>query len=267
VGGRGVDPLLEVIMFPELFKIGNITIYSYGLMMALGILGALALTIYRGKRKGYNVDIITDLSFYAVIGGIIGAKLLYFITEAKYIIQSPGSILDMLTSGFVVYGAILGGVISGFIYCRIKKLKFLEYFDLIVPSLAFAQGIGRIGCLLAGCCYGKETSSFIGIIFKHSLYAPNGVRLVPTQILSSLGDFMIAIILIIFARAGRKSGQVAGLYLVLYSVGRFFIEFFRNDPRGTIGALTTSQFICIFILISGIILLCKDRFKILSSRN
>jgi phosphatidylglycerol---prolipoprotein diacylglyceryl transferase len=258
---------MEVAMFPELFRIGNITIYSYGLMMALGILGALAISVYRGKGRGYNVDIIMDLSFYAVIGGIIGAKLLYFITEAKSIIQRPANIFDMLTSGFVVYGAILGGVFAGFIYCRIKKLKFLEYFDLIAPSLAFAQGVGRIGCLLAGCCYGKETDSFLGIVFKHSLYARNDVKLFPTQIFSSLGDFSIAIILLIFARAERKKGQVAGLYLILYSIGRFFIEFYRDDPRGTVGLLTTSQFICIFILIGGIILMCKDRLKNLSLKN
>lgn len=254
-------------MFPELFKIGPITIYSYGVMMALGIILALLLALYRGKRRGFNLDVVTDISFYAIIGGVIGAKLLYFITEAQYIIKRPGSILDMLSGGFVVYGAILGGIAGAYIYCRVKKVNFLEHFDLLVPSLALAQGIGRIGCLLAGCCYGRETNNFTGIIFSHSSYAPNGVRIYPTQIFSSLGDFLITFILLVFARSQRKNGQVAGLYMVLYSIGRFFIEFLRDDPRGRIGMLSTSQFICIFILIGGIIMLYNDRIKASAHRN
>lgn len=246
-------------MFPELFKIGSITIYSYGLMMALAIIAALFLTLYRGKRRGFNTEVVADLGLYGVIGGLIGAKLLYFITMAKDIINSPSAILGMFTGGFVVYGAILGGVGAGYIYCRIKKLNFLEHFDLVVPSLALAQGIGRIGCLLAGCCYGKETNSFIGIVFKHSLYAPNGVRLIPTQIFSSIGDFLIALILLLYAKKQRDDGQVAGLYMILYGIGRFIIEFLRNDPRGNVGILSTSQFICIFILIGGIILMKFDK--------
>jgi phosphatidylglycerol---prolipoprotein diacylglyceryl transferase len=245
-------------MFPNLFKVGNITIHSYGLMMALGIICALGMGFYRGKKKGFRTEVITDIAFYGIIGGILGAKLLYFITEAPELVKDPGSIVDMLTGGFVVYGAILGGVIGAYVYCKARGLDFLIYFDLLVPSLALAQGIGRIGCLLAGCCYGKETNSFIGIIFTHSDYAPSGVKLFPTQIVSSLGDFLIALILIIYSSKSVRKGKVAGLYLVLYSIGRFFIEFLRDDPRGRITILSTSQFICLFILIGGIILMNKD---------
>lgn len=254
-------------MFPELFRIGKITIYSYGVMMAIAIVTALGIAIYRGKKRGFDSDRIIDLSFYAIIGGIIGAKVLYFITEANSIVNNPRVILDMLTSGFVVYGSILGGILGAYIYCRKQKLNFLEHFDLLVPSLAIAQGIGRIGCLLAGCCYGNETNSFIGIIFRHSNYAPNGVKLYPTQIFSSLGDFLIGGVLILFARKQRKNGKVAGLYLVLYSIGRFLIEFLRNDPRGKVAFLSTSQFICLFILVGGIILMYKDRIIVPTSEK
>lgn len=244
-------------MFPELLKIGNITIYTYGFMIAIGIAAALVMSVYRGKRRGYDEPIIIDLAFYAVIGGIIGAKLLYLITEAGTLIKSPASIVNMITNGFVVYGAILGGIISAYIYCRIKGLTFIKYFDLLVPSLALAQGFGRIGCLSAGCCYGRETASRLGIVFKNSLYAPNGVRLYPTQIISSIGDFAIAGILLLFASKNKKDGQVAGLYLILYSIGRFLVEFLRDDPRGSVGILSTSQFICIFIFIGGIVLISR----------
>lgn len=242
-------------MFPELIKIGNFTIYTYGFMLAIGIVSALVMALYRGKRRGFNNEEIIDIAFYGVIGGIIGAKLLYLITQAGEIIRDPSSIKGMITGGFVIYGAIIGGVLSSYIYCRVKGLTFIKYFDLLVPSVAFAQGFGRIGCLMAGCCYGRETTSSIGIVFKRSLYAPSGISLYPTQIISSVGDFSIAAILLIFAARNKKEGHVAGLYLILYSIGRFLVEFLRGDPRGTVGVLSTSQFICIFIFAGGLILM------------
>ena len=111
---------------------------------------------------------------------------------------------------------------------------------------------GRIGCLLAGCCYGRETTSPFGIVFTHSDFAPNGVRLLPTQIMMSVGDFIIAAILLVYAKKTRKRGQTMFLWLALYSVGRFFVEFFRNDYRGSVGVLSTSQFIGIFVLVGAI---------------
>jgi phosphatidylglycerol:prolipoprotein diacylglycerol transferase len=239
-------------MHPDLFSIGKITIHSYGLMMAIGIISAILITSYRAKKRGMDHEAIIDIAIYGVIGGLIGAKLLYFIAEAPYIFKNPKVIKDMLTSGFVVYGAIIGGVGAAYIYCRIKKLNFIKYFDLTVPSIALAQGLGRLGCFFAGCCYGKETSSPLGIIFKNSPYAPNDIKLHPTQIYSSIGDFIIAGILFYFARKERKNGQVAGLYMILYSIGRFLIEFLRDDPRGNIFFLSTSQFICVFVFIGGI---------------
>jgi phosphatidylglycerol:prolipoprotein diacylglycerol transferase len=125
---------------------------------------------------------------------------------------------------------------------------------LTAPSVALAQGFGRIGCFLAGCCYGRETDTAIGIAFHNSPIAPNGVKLIPTQLFSSAGDFLIAVVLLVYARKGRKRGKVGALYLVLYSVGRFIIEFFRNDYRGSIGVLSTSQFISLIILAIGTVM-------------
>lgn len=251
-------------MHPILFQFGSFTVYTYGAMIATGILCALLLARYRGSAQGFNRDEVMDVAFYGIIGGVLGAKLLYLITEASSIVKNPSAIKDMLTSGFVVYGAIIGGIAGVYLYCRSKRLqsKFLPYFDLLAPSLALAQGFGRIGCLMAGCCYGRETASPIGIVFRNSLYAPDGVRLYPTQLLSSGGDFVIAAVLLITASSewGRqRQGRIAGLYMVLYSIGRFAIEFLRGDPRGNVLMLSTSQFICIFIFISGMLLLLKNK--------
>ncbi|MEN6315165.1 MAG: prolipoprotein diacylglyceryl transferase [Clostridiaceae bacterium] len=250
-------------MHPELFKFGPVIINSYGFMIAIGFMFAIMLATYRARKLGLNVDIIINLGIFGIIGGFAGAKLLFIIIEIQNIYANPSILLD-ISNGFVVYGGIIGGILTGYIYCKIKKIDFMEYFDLTVPSIALAQGFGRIGCFLAGCCYGKETNWSLGIVFKDSLYAPNGVRLIPTQLFSSVGDFLISIILLLYAKRKKGKGEIARLYLILYSMGRFFIETLRNDPRGYIGSLSTSQLIAIFTLIIG---LCFYNFSKLNIKN
>lgn len=168
----------------------------------------------------------------------------------------PGFILDTLSDGFVVYGGILGGILAGWIYCKNKKVNFWKYFDLVMPSVALAQGFGRIGCLLAGCCYGKETDSIFAITFHESEFAPNNVPLIPTEIYSSVLDFAHFALLLFIASRKKKNGQVAACYLIFYSIGRFILEFFRGDLiRGSVGVLSTSQFISLFTGAAGIIIL------------
>lgn len=135
-------------------------------------------------------------------------------------------------------------------------MPFLKYFDLVMPSVALAQGFGRIGCFLAGCCYGRETDSALGIVFHNSSYAPNDVKLLPTQLISSGLDFLLCAVLILLDRKKKGDGQIAGAYLVLYSIGRFILEFYRGDLiRGNVGALTTSQFIAIFVAMAGVVMI------------
>jgi phosphatidylglycerol:prolipoprotein diacylglycerol transferase len=243
-------------MHPVLFELGFITVYSYGFMIAIGIISAVLLSIYRGKKAGMNTDVIMNLGIYGLVGGFIGAKLLFWITEFPNIIDNPNYIIETLSSGFVVYGGIIGGFAAGYSYCKIKHLDFLLYIDLIVPAIALAQGFGRIGCFEAGCCYGRETNRAFGIIFHNSLIAPNGISLVPTQLYSSAGAFILAGTLLYFASRMKRKGQVAGLYMILYSIGRFVIEIFREDQRGTVGNLSTSQFICIFMFLIGMYVFC-----------
>ena len=126
----------------------------------------------------------------------------------------------------------------------------------MIPSIALAQGFGRIGCFLAGCCYGKETDSHLSVVFQNSDFAPNHVALIPTQIYSSILDFLHFFILLYVAKHKKAEGEVAACYLILYSIGRFFLEFFRGDiARGNVGILSTSQFISIFTGIAGVAVL------------
>lgn len=246
----------------ELFSIGPFTVYGYGLMIAIGIIAAYLTGEYRAKKYKLDPEQIFSIVIWAVLGGFVGAKLLYILTRIKEIIADPKILLEA-ANGFVVYGGIIGGILTAMLYCRIKKLPFLKYFDLLIPSVALAQGFGRIGCFLAGCCYGQETGLPIGIVFHDSAYAPNGVSLLPTQLISSGLDFLHFFVLIWFAKRKKGDGQVAGLYLVFYSVGRFILEFFRGDLiRGNVGTLSTSQFISIFVCIAGVVLLIWRNGKI-----
>lgn len=239
----------------ELLKLGPVSVHGYGLMIAIGALSAYLLTEYRAKRKGMKYELIFSLFIWCLIGGILGAKLLYLITQIGDIIENPKILLSLIIEGFVVYGGIIGGILAGYLFVRKNKLNFFEYFDLVMPQIALGQGFGRIGCLLAGCCYGMETDSSFSIVFHESLYAPNNVHLIPTQPISSILNFINFFALLFISKRVKATGQVAGFYLIFYSVGRFIIEFFRGDlERGQIGILSTSQFISIFLFLTGIAL-------------
>ena len=195
--------------------IGPITIHMYGVMIAAGFLAALLMTLRRGKKRGYDEDIIWGIFFCAIIGGMLGTRILYYIVEIPEIMKDP-SILWDFKNGYVVYGGIIGGILASYIYCRTKKQAF--------------------------------------ITFHNSSFAPNGVKLIPTQLISAAGDFIICALLLWFASKRPKAGRVAAAYLVLYGIGRFAVEFLRNDYRGSVGVLSTSQLISIGAVIGGIVL-------------
>lgn len=236
-------------MYNEILSIGPITIHGYGLMIGIGVAIALLMGDYRAKKKGLNGDLIYGLTITTVILGFLCARILFIITEWEAFLQDP---LSFITgSGFVVYGGIVGGLVVIFGYCKIKKMDFLAYLDLMIPSVAIAQGFGRIGCFLAGCCYGKETDCFLGITFTNSAFAPNNVKLLPSQLFMAAGDFLLTGILLWYSGKNPSKGKTSALYLMLYSIGRFVVEFTRNDDRGFVGGLSTSQFIGIFTFIAA----------------
>lgn len=238
----------------DLFSIGPFTVHGYGLMMAIGILTAYFLVERNGKKRGMDENKIFMLAVWAVAGGLLGAKILYLLTRLPDLVTDPSLFVHCLKDGFVVYGSIIGGILAAWIYCKKSGLPFWAVFDLVVPNLALAQGIGRIGCLLAGCCYGMEVKADnpIAIVFENSAYAPNHVPLLPTQVISSVLNFLHFAILLWLSKRLHRDGQLAGCYLIFYSIGRFILEFFRGDMiRGNVGSLSTSQFISLFMALAG----------------
>ena len=238
-------------MYNEILTIGPITIHGYGLMIGLGVMAALLMGDYRSKKFGLNGDHIYGMTFSAVILGFMAARILFIITEWEGFLQNPKAYLT--GAGFVVYGGIIGGALTIYGFCKLKKIDMLAYLDLMIPSVALAQGMGRVGCFLAGCCYGRETDSCLGVVFNNSDFAPNGVKVLPTQLFMAGGDLILMAILLWYASKRPMRGKISMLYLILYSIGRFAIEFLRNDDRGTVGMLSTSQFIAIFTLIIGVV--------------
>jgi phosphatidylglycerol:prolipoprotein diacylglycerol transferase len=243
----------------ELLRIGPVTFYGYGLMIAIGILACFFMADRRARKLGLDPDVIFNVGFISIIGGFITSKLFFIAMDLPNIIKNGLFLKALISNGFIVYGGLIGGVLTAVAYLRAKKIPFLPYFDLAAPSMAIAQAVGRLGCLIAGCCYGRETDSRFGMMFPHSGFAPQGVKLIPTQLISSIGNFAIMFALLWYARRKPKTGRVGALYILLYAVGRFFIEYLRNDIRGDVGPLSMSQFISILMLVPGILLFVRAK--------
>ena len=241
-------------MKPILFSIGSLHIYAYGLMIGLGLLVAATLAERKADKVGLNKDVIFYFIIACIIGGVVGGKLLYYLTILDQIKNNPSLLLN-IQNGFVVYGSIVGAILAAYIFCKVKKLDIFAYLDLIIPYGALAQCFGRIGCFMAGCCYGKETTSAFSVVFPEGGLAPAHVHLIPVQLINSALDLCHFLFLLYIGKKVKHNGQVFSIYLICYSVGRFIMEYFRGDlERGSVGIFSTSQFISIFILFCGIVL-------------
>ena len=246
-------------MHNDLFTIFGRTVHGYGLMVGVGIVGSLLLSWRRARDQGLSEDNVTEVTIWTLICGFLGAKLLFLLTLLPEVIRDPLPYLG--SEGFVVYGGLVAGLLTILLWCRKKGLPFLHWLDLLLPGVALAQGFGRVGCFLAGCCYGKVTDSPLGVTFPADSLAPAGVRLLPTQLFSSAGDFLLCGALLLLDRRSHRDGALAAAYMLLYGAGRFLVEFLRDDPRGSVGLLSTSQFISLFIVAGGVLLRILIRRK------
>ena len=238
-------------------------IASYGLMIFIGLfIGSIIAIQYFTKFFDIKKEDVFYCILYAIIGVGIGAKLLYLITNIPFLLENYryldlwDTLLQMLKGGFVFYGGLIGGILGVFIYAKQFKKSFKSLMLILIPVVLLVHAIGRIGCLLAGCCYGMEYDGFGAITFHNSLLAPNGVPLFPMQIVESICNLIIFIILLVTYKRFLGTYKTVGLYLVLYSIVRFVLEFFRGDLiRGIYFSLSTSQWISIVLFIVGLGLL------------
>ena len=249
-------------MLPS-FPAFGLTIPMYGVMSAVGMLAAFILLGFTRKHTRFSEDQALSAAIWAVVLGFLGAKVLFWLVEIDQIIADPSYLLHTLREGFVFYGALIGGLLGVAIYALIRKLPFFSLTDYFIPALVIGHAFGRIGCVFAGCCYGMECDSPISIVFPEGSAAPAGVPLLPTQIMESVFLFLLCAFLVWRLAKKKPFGTVSGWYMVLYGAWRFAIEFFRRDDRGAVGALSTSQFISIFVLLGGVALLLLVKFGVL----
>lgn len=254
-------------MLPYINILGRV-VPTYGLLAFIGIVVAICFGVFYFS-KFYNIkrEDIFYTSMFALIGAGIGAKLLYILTIIPDIIINFDNlnwqtlIPRLLQGGFVFYGGLIGGVLGIYIYSKSFKISFNDLSNIFIAVIPIFHSIGRIGCLLAGCCYGREYNGFGSITFYNTNLAPTGVPLFPIQIVESICNLIIFIIVLLTYKKFKGTYKTIALYSVLYSVVRFSLEFFRGDAVRGIIVLSTSQWISIVLFIVGIALFINDKMS------
>jgi len=257
-------------MYPILIEFGFFKIFTYGLLVATGFLVAILLASSRAEKEGLDSQKVLDLCFYVMVSALLGARLLYVIVEYRYFVDSPLEIFKFWKGGLVFYGGLILGVLISLWYLKRNQMPMWKTADLLAPSIALGQSIGRWGCFFAGCCYGKKTDVAWGITFTdpRSL-APLEISLHPTQVYLSLNAVFIFIFLMWLSKRKLFDGQILWSYGILYSIGRFLIEYFRGDDRGfpVDQVFSTSQFVGVFIFILSVFMLLALYRKNLRSHS
>ncbi len=278
-------------MFPELFKLPyfNFTFNTYGFLLALAFIVGLFVMARLAERDGLDKQKVYDLGLWVLAASLVGSKVLMVATEwNSYYRDNPGQIftLDFFRSGGVFYGGFIGAVVASVIVMRVYKLPWWRTADAFAPGVVIGHAIGRLGCFSAGCCWGKPTTSFCGVHFSDKGHEVTGVptmvshlsdpvqqnvwaerlggmlapvRLHPTQLYEAGALLLIFMLLLAMFRRRRFYGQVILSYAIMYAVARFVIEFWRDDLRGDLFGVSTSQFIAVVLFVAALAIMMRIR--------
>jgi phosphatidylglycerol:prolipoprotein diacylglycerol transferase len=260
-----MHPRLFTLRAFDLFgrNVGPLVMPTYGILLVLGMLAGLWIVTRQARKAGLVPETITDMAVYAIIAGLIGAKVLLLIVEWPFYSHNPRELLSLFQSGGVFYGGLLGAIPVAFWYARRHQLDGWRTADVLAPGVVVGQAVGRIGCFMAGCCYGKPTNvawavTFTDLYANRNVGTPLDTPLHPTQIYESAACFLILGILLWMAPRKKFHGQVVLAYVFLYAVARYVIEFYRGDAiRGFVlgGRLSTSQGIAVLLVVAAAIVL------------
>ncbi len=254
-------------MYPKLLElrsipiVGQLTLYTYGVLLAAAYLLGLKLAMVRANHRGLDANRVLDLGIYIIISALVGAKLLLLVTDFSTFRADPRELFTLLRSGGVLYGGLILAVAVALLYIRRVGLPLWTTCDVFAPGIALGHAIGRFGCLFAGCCYGRETSVPWAITFTDPFAAANvgtplNRPLHPTQLYEAGAELLILGVLLWTERKGRPfAGRTFWLYMLLYSISRFIIEFYRGDERGTVFMFSTSQFISLLLAPLAVVML------------
>lgn len=234
-------------MHPILLKIGPITLYTYGLCVAVGFLLGSALSLMQSEKQGLSRTDVLDVLVAVLLGGLIGGRMLFVIINAGYFIENPLHVIFINEGGMAFHGGLAGGVIGAAIACRIKNISLFRILDLISPYAALGHAVGRIGCFFNGCCYGKPVA---GGIFAVTFPGETLAR-VPVQIYESISLIILFLVLRVIASRKKFEGQVFSAYLVIYAILRFATESFRDDNPAVFAGMDLPRVISIGMLALG----------------
>ena len=227
------------------FNVFGIDVMWYGILMATGMILGTLIALKEAKRVGIKEDDVLDLAIIAIPMGLLGARLYYVIFNWEYYSQNTSQILNFRGGGMAIHGALIGGILTGYIFTRIKKIDFLKMADAVIIGIPLAQAIGRWGNFINKEAHGGPTNLPWAIVV-------DGVKVHPTFLYESIWDVTIFIFLWLFRKKKQYEGQIIVYYITLYSLGRFFIEGLRTDSL-MIGPLRMAQVISLIGVVGGII--------------
>jgi phosphatidylglycerol:prolipoprotein diacylglycerol transferase len=263
-------------MFPKLITTGSFFLPSYGLFVALGFLAGLTVVTRTARRDGLNPETVTNLAIYCALAGLAGAKLMMFALNIGYYLKYPEVLfsIETLLSAGVYYGGFLAALLFAFVYIRKQKLPWLKTVDALAPGLAVGHAIGRIGCFMAGCCWGSRCDRPWAVTFTsqdaHDMFGtPLNVPLHPAQLYEAALTGLVAWALLAASRRPHAAGRILALYLLLYSAARFAVEFAREHqealPFG--GPFTVTQWISLVLAVAGAMLWLRTRTSVIAPRT
>ena len=256
-------------MHPILFEAAGFTLYTYGALLAAAYLIGLRFALVRARARGLDAQRVMDLGIWIIVAALVGAKLLLVVVEFPHL-TGPRSALDVLRSGGVFYGGLVAAVATGIFYVRRYGLPVWATGDAFAPAIALGHVVGRMGCLMAGCCFGRPTDVPWAITFHSQAAAANvgtplGVPLHPTQLYDAAAELAILVFLLLFERRSADgtrpfAGRTFWSYMLLYASSRFVVELYRGDPRGLVfGVLSTSQFVSLIVAPMAVVMLLRLR--------
>jgi phosphatidylglycerol:prolipoprotein diacylglycerol transferase len=267
---------IEIGIDPDIVSIGSYDLSWHGLFVVLAVIVGVGWPAYWAKRAGIPRDTVYSVALWAVPGGIVGARLVHVLDDLDHYINNPGQVFDfweggvsvygailggIITALIYIYGAILGGIITALIYIKLKELPFNRLADLTAPGLLLAQAVGRVGCTINGDAYGTPTSLPWGFIYTHpGTFAERGVAGHPAPVYEILWDLLAFAVVWRLRDRLKPEGSLLLFYLALYSFGRFFISFVREEPE-RLGPLHQAHLIALLVMAIAIPLLIYRTFQ------
>jgi phosphatidylglycerol---prolipoprotein diacylglyceryl transferase len=252
----------------DLFGIKGFNIAWYGVIIALGMLLGILLASYRAKRNGYKSDLIFDFILIALPIAVICARLYYVIFEWEAYADNPLKILAIREGGLAIYGGVIGGMLTAFVFSRTNKFPLLKLVDLVIPSLVLGQAIGRWGNFINQEAYGELITNPKLQFFPYGVYIDSISEWhQATFLYESMWNLLLFVLLLIIARKTKKDGIMFSVYLICYGLGRFLIEGLRTDSLYLFGLIRVSQMLSLLLIIGGIILLILLQKRKISERD